>query len=309
MRNLRKLTALMLMFIMVSVPIFLYGCAGESKEKGQVYSIYYKKASQNVLEKRDYRTETTDLSELAFELAKQMNQVDKKEELFVLKPYYVNLLEVSVVNEIANVFFDKSYYDMENVDEILYRAGLIKTITQIEGVKYIQIYVDGVTARYDDGTDMGLLSNDYLADDADGIDKVKWEEVSFYYGNKTGDRLIRKKEMIPYAKNISIEKAVMERLIEGTTDSNYSSTLPSTMKLLSISVSSGVCYVNFDSVFFTEMVNVSADVAIYSIVNTLCGLKDIESVKIMVNGDSTKTFRESIKLDQNFQFNKNIIDS
>ena len=85
MRNLRKMTALILMFIIVSVPIFLYGCAGDSNEKGQVYSIYYKKASQNVLEKLDYRTETTDLSQLAFELAKQMNQVDKKEELFCAK--------------------------------------------------------------------------------------------------------------------------------------------------------------------------------------------------------------------------------
>ena len=57
------------------------------------------------------------------------------------------------------------------------------------------------------------------------------------------------------------------------------------------------------------MVNVSGEVSLYSIVNTLCRLENVDSVKILVNGNSAKTFRENINLDQEFNFNLYIIES
>ena len=43
--------------------------------------------------------------------------------------------------------------------------------------------------------------------------------------------------------------------------------------------------------------------------NSLCELDSVDAVKIMINGDSSKTFRESISLDSSFTFNEAIVSS
>lgn len=87
------------------------------------------------------------------------------------------------------------------------------------------------------------------------------------------------------------------------------STLPSDLKLLSISVSDGICYVNLSSSFLTEMVNVTSEIPVYSIVNSLCSLSNVSGVKIMINGDSAKSYRESISLENVLKFNSEVISS
>ncbi|NLM74804.1 MAG: GerMN domain-containing protein [Clostridiaceae bacterium] len=51
-----------------------------------------------------------------------------------------------------------------------------------------------------------------------------------------------------------------------------------------------------------------AELTIYSIVNTLTELKDIERVKIIINGKETKNFAGKIKLDADFPRNEAIVD-
>jgi germination protein M len=138
---------------------------------------------------------------------------------------------------------------------------------------------------------------------------VEWKTVTLYFANKLGTQLVTKNETIAVGKSTSLERILVETLIKGTSDQTMTSTLPSDLKVLSVSVSDGVCYVNLSSVFITEMVNVSSEIPIYSIVNTLCALDNIDSVKIMINGDSTRSYRESISLETTFSFNKELVES
>ena len=85
-------------------------------------------------------------------------------------------------------------------------------------------------------------------------------------------------------------------------------TVPATIKVLDITVNERVCYVNLDASFLTEMVNVSAELPVYSIVNTLCSLPGIDSVKILVNGKTTEVYRETVKINGNLTFNYDIVE-
>ena len=211
---------------------------------------------------------------------------------------------------VANIYFNQAYNVLNNIDEVLMRAGVVKAITQIDSIDYVRFFVDGSPARYEDGTFIGLMSpDDFINDSKDAIGNVEWRDITLYFANKTGHELVHTTESVGYAKNTSIERIVVERLIKGTSDNNLSSTLPSDLKLLSISVSEGVCYVNLSSVFLTEMVNVSNEIPIYSIVNSLCELKTIREVRMLINGDSNRSFRESIQLNASFQYNKDIVST
>lgn len=56
-------------------------------------------------------------------------------------------------------------------------------------------------------------------------------------------------------------------------------------KIINILTKDGICYVNLDSSFLTVVNNVSTEVAVYSIVNSLVELDNINKVQILVNGE------------------------
>lgn len=53
----------------------------------------------------------------------------------------------------------------------------------------------------------------------------------------------------------------------------------------------GICYVNLDESFLTVVNNVSTDVAVYSIVNSLVELSNINKVQILINGEVPESFQ------------------
>jgi len=183
-------------------------------------------------------------------------------------------------------------------------------LTQIHDISYVQFYVGDSQAKYKDGSYIGLMTKDSFVDDTnESLGNIEWRKVDLYYSNKMGDKLVKKVESVAYSKNTSLERIIVEQLIKGPGDSTMNSTLPSDLKLLSISVSDGICYVNLSSSFLTEMVNVTSEIPVYSIVNSLCSLGNISGVKIMINGDSAKSYRESISLENVLKFNSEVISS
>ena len=64
----------------------------------------------------------------------------------------------------------------------------------------------------------------------------------------------------------------------------------------------GICYVNLDDNFLTVPDNVSMDAAVYSIVNSLVELSNINKVQILVNGEVPTTSA----IFQNSTFERNL---
>ena len=71
-----------------------------------------------------------------------------------------------------------------------------------------------------------------------------------------------------------------------------------------MSVNENVCYINFDSAFLNSTLEVNEYIPIYSIVNSLCEISNVNKVQITVNGSSDVMFREVVSL--NTQFERNL---
>lgn len=288
--------------------ILMSGCSSE--DNGASYNIYYKNSTSNKLITSSYNSDNQDTYELAGELLSQMIKKPKDKDTQILLPAEVSVDRYEINSNTINVYFSREYNEMSDLDELFLRAGVVKMLTQLPEISYVQFYVDDVQAKYSNGSYIGLMSSEDFIDDSNAsFGNVEWRRVNLYFSNKLGDKLVKKTETVAYSKSTSLEKIVVEQLIKGPSDSSMNMTLPSDLKLLSISVSDKICYVNLSSVFLTEMVNVTSELPIYSIVNSLCSLGNIDGVRIMVNGDSTKNFRESISLENTFQFNSEVIGS
>ncbi len=307
MKLLQRIISISLVLVLCFSVLAVTGC---DEEQNEGYNIYYKNEDGNMLVSAGYNTETTATLKLAEEFVDKLRNVGDKKEYVSIFPDELKVEKIEYKEPIISIYFDSAYNEMTSEAELMLRAGLVKTLAQINGVTHIQFYVDDVPAQYSDGTNIGLLdAADFVDDSAQGMDSIQWTSVELYYCNERGDKLVKYKEDMAYSKNASLERMVVEKLIKGPTDKNMQATVPSTIKLLDISLNDRVCYVNLDASFLTEMVNVSAEIPVYSIVNTLCSLPGIDSVRILINGDMTKVYREVVKLDTDLKFNYEIVDN
>ena len=58
------------------------------------------------------------------------------------------------------------------------------------------------------------------------------------------------------------------------------------IKIISVNIKDGICYVNLNNTFLTLANNVTADVAVYSLVNSLTELPGVLKVQLAVDGET-----------------------
>ena len=162
------------------------GCS--TKNAKNKYKLFYKNASSNKLVTVDYSTQTQELDELVPELLNKMNQKVKNKKLSILKPEEVNIEKCDIKNNTVNIYFNNGYNDMSEYDELFYRAGVVKMLTQIDDISYVQFYVGDSQAKYKDGSYIGLMTKDSFVDDTnESLGNIEWRKVDLYYSNKMGE--------------------------------------------------------------------------------------------------------------------------
>ena len=131
-------------------------------------------------------------------------------------------------------------------------------------------------------------------------------ELTLYFSNAAGDGLVEEKREVMRNTNTSLEKLIVEQLIEGPREPDSYPTLPPDMKLLNVMVSESVCSINLDSAFLNNSLEVREYIPIYSIVNSLSELPTVSRVQIRINGSQDAVFRDKIPLntvvERNFEY-------
>lgn len=201
--------------------------------------------------------------------------------------------------------FDSDYKELTGVEDVLCRAAIVKTLSQVEGVEYIQFSIDDQPLKDAGGDYIGpLTAEDFIDSTETGYNY----NVKLYYANKDGDALIEYTTDINNTSTESIEELVINQLISGPTKEGMYSTIPEGTVLLNVSKTDGICTVDFNKDFLKKMTNVDEEISIYSIVNSLVELPDINKVQFTINSKSVKTYWEDVPLNGTFESNLNLID-
>ena len=289
--------------VCVFITVSLTGC-GASSSKNQ-FTIYYVNQERTAL--AEYKTKLDESAD-AQALVNEMDKARKKSTFIPARPAYVKVDHVQTDGQNVYIYYTDTYKSMDNATEVLYRAAVVKTLTQLPEVDHVMFYVDGAPATYADGTVIGMMSaDDFVEASGSNSADIQSADIKLYFANAKGDKLIPMDMNVTYNKNVPIERVVVEQLINGSGISGYYRTLPANVKLLGISVTDGTCYVNLDSTFIDGMVNAAEMVPVYSIVNSLCDIPQIDRVQILINGESNRMYRESISLETKFTNNEDIV--
>lgn len=200
--------------------------------------------------------------------------------------------------------FDETFNELSDINKIVSCAAIVKTLNQVKGVEEIQFSVGGQPMKNTNGDVIVPLASDDFIDNTETNMSYK---IKLYFANEEGDGLVEDIADISYSGTESIEEQVIQLLIDGPKEEDMYPTIPKGTKLLNISKADGICAVDFNEKLLDKLPNVKEEIAIYSIVNTLVELSDVNKVKFTINGVVQKKYMETVPFDQNFEAKLNLI--
>lgn len=303
-----------LLLLCVVVPFLLAGCSWEetpeaAPEEG-LYLVYYLNAATTKLVPREYEVQA-DLSNQEALVAELMDQFLHVPKDLDCQPGITDKVAYQgsrQEDQVLYLYFDVNYTAMKPEREILCRAALTRMLTQIPGIDYINIYCGDQPLMDRQGNPVGMLAaNDFIMNTSN-VNAYEKTELTLYFADETGNSLVEEKREVVHNINTSLEQLVVEQLIAGPEQEGHYATLPSDCKILSLSVTDNVCYINFDVSFLNTTLPVNEYVPIYSIVDSLSEMTTITKVQIMVNGSQNVMFRDVVSLGTTFERSQEYIE-
>lgn len=302
----KKNRIIAVLVILASLALVIFSaCKNTKKNRG--FMVYYTNPAHDELVSKSYTPSSEDTLALVRELFDKMKKVPDENSVSVI-PDNVILNAYYIENNVLNLDFSAGFNDMGNVDKALFKTAVVKTVVQIPSVEYVHFYIMGQPITDTNGIDIGLVgANSFITENEPYDESVYKIDTVLYFADSTGEKLVGEKREILYNQNSSIENLIVDNLIKGPNDSNNKRTLPSKLKVLSVSIKDGVCYVNFDSEILSSIADVSGKVTIYSVVNSLCELPSVKRVQFLVNGSTNYTLRETYSFKDTYERNLDII--
>ncbi len=285
----------------------LAGCSGEQAQSGEnAVKLYYVANTETKVVMQEYDMQATDTEAQLAEMAEVLAVIPEKLEYKPPLSMGFSLLGYELMGNMLILDVDSEYQRMKPTTEVLVRAALVRSFSQIEGVSYVSITVEGESLHDNLGNVVGPMRAAQFIDNAGSeINTTEEIRLKLYFANETGDALVVLNRTLAYNTNISVEKLVVEQILAGTgpTETGCFPTIGADVELISVTTKDGVCYVNLSEEFLTPGLAVSPEVTIYSVVNSLTELVNINKVQILINGEDNVTYREKYNFTTLFERN------
>ena len=282
----KRLCGILAAFLAV---LLLSACGAEEEKNEDTVQVYFISNSETKVEAHSHVMESTGTEERLDELIQCLSTNPEKLEYKAPLLMGFQLLDVEWDGEKVLLNVDASYLELPVATEVLTRAAIVRTLTQLDKVNYVGITVEGNQLSDSLGNAVGWMSADrFIDNDGDEINIYDQVKVKLYFASEDGTNLIAAYREKYYSTNIPLERFVVDELIAGPSghvEELFPTINPAT-KVISVMTKDGICYVNLDESFLTVVNNVSTDISIYSIVNSLVELSSINKVQILVNGEA-----------------------
>ncbi len=300
----KRVLSILLIFVML---LSLGACGEEEKKKGE-YQIYYLNMDKTKLVSEAYNSSGAEGEELLLELLECLKTPPEDKKLRQTIPANVEVNGISVNGSYLFVDFNEKYNDMSATEEVLVRAGIVRTLMQTDICSVVSFTVNTSPLLGHDGSLVGTMSADsFVENPGKQINGSVETELTLYFSNTDGSKLVKETRKVHHSSNISMEKLIMEQLIEGPKSSALTSTVPSGTTLISVTQVDGVCYVNLSESFRTQSASVPEELTLFSIVNSLSELPGVTKVQLAVNGSTEGYVKFKFELSKMYEKNTTLL--
>ena len=135
---------------------------------------------------------------------------------------------------------------------------------------------------------------DYIPEEEISDEQMRQTKIILYFANnETGELETEIKVVDANTLIKNPEKQIMELLIKGPQSSNLKKLIPDGTILHDIKIENSCAIINVSNEFLNYQNEEEKLKIINSIVNTLTNLKEIESVKFLINGEENEQLNET----------------
>ncbi len=288
--------------------VVLTACSKKVNEEVSEYKIYYVNKDATKLVSESFEPENKESkNDMVNEFISAIKSEPADANLERVLPADVAILGYSF-REAGQLILDFSATyttSLTGTREILARAAIVKTFAQIKGIEYVEFNIMGYPLSLGDKAVTMMKASDFV--ETTGFTQNAY--VTLYFSNKKGDALIESRREVDYDGIISVEQLIVNQLIVGPVEKEYGMipTLNPETKLNSVTTKDGICYVDFNEKFLENLNGVSEQVTIYSVVNSLVELTNVNKVQFLINNKKVKLYK-TVELDELFDRNLDIIE-
>lgn len=293
--------------------VFLFVACGSNQEEIEqtILPIYYISKDYTTVVQSEYMTDTklTETETLLDELFVQLSLVSVDLNINMPLNSLVQINYYTLVDKQLIIDFSAPYERLGDLDEILVRAAIVQTVTGLEGVESVLFTVEGnsILDAYDQV--IGRMDASMFINNTGTKDNAYEKAiVPIYFANEEGTMLLPVERTLVYSSNVSRERLIVDQIIDGPANEDSYATLDPSTTVNSVVVQDGVCYVDLSEEFLNQLENISAETAIYSLVNSLIEVNTTTKVQISIDGNTKGIYLGEISLDTIFVRNLEIIE-
>ncbi len=267
--------------------------------------VYYVERENSKMQEELREIGGKSLEEMLENAVLQMRMPSKNEALAVAIPEQIEMIGIALEEGIAKVNLSANYSELKKGDEMFCRAALVWTLTGFYFVDGVELLVDGVPLKKANGDPFGAFNrNDLIVNVQIEAEPTNVSRIfKLYFSNSDATALVVEERQVEVNNNQRIEKYIMEQLIAGPKEEGNWATVPPETKIRDIVTQDKICYVDLSQEFVSKHSGGSAGeiLTIYSIVNSLCELKDIEKVQFLIEGEKQEEFKGHIEFGKPFE--------
>lgn len=199
-----------------------------------------------------------------------------------------------------------------NVENV-FRVGIMKSLIHMDNVGVVELFAmakneEGISVQ----TRKSYLTQDTIilneADENFFQDNV---EVKLYFMDKSSTSLVMETRRVTVQMQERLVDKVVSMLIAGPTSDTCQATMPEGTAVNEILLRHNICYVDLNEAFVRNYLGgeLSEQLVVYSLVNSLTSCYGVDSVQILINGQQREYYKSEVKINIPLQFNEELVQT
>ena len=203
--------------VLVTISMILLASCGQEEKEENVYPVYYVSNSETRVEIHSHVMEADDPEKQLLELRACLGTNPEKLEYKAPISMGFEVLGIEAdENGRLQIDVSAAYRELSVTTEVLVRAAIVRTLTQLPSVSAVMITVEGNTLYDSKNNEVGWMNAEqFINNDGNEINTYELARVRLYFADESGTRLIAADREKHYSTNTPLERFVVEELIAG----------------------------------------------------------------------------------------------
>lgn len=279
--------------LLVIFTVLFSACESDPLASG--FYLYYLDADEMGIHPVLYTVTSVDIGDEVEEVLAMLSLQKEESDDDPPIPPDISVISYELGEGNLSIHFSNDYKLLTTTREALLRAAVVKTMTQLEGIDTVRFFIGDDPLTDTAGNIISAMNSSAIIEDFGAAqESMAITTLALYYSNESGSALIREERTVHYNSNVPLEQVIFQYLAMAPQTEGARSIFASGSKVINVVTSDGTCYVDLDAAVLAQENSISNDVLIYSIVDSLTELPQINHVYI-----KTTSTAQSVKITNN----------